>query len=108
MDAAEALFLSLAYSIFPDVVVDRMAIWDAASHTSALQFMLWGAAIVLPCIAGYTVFRNVCPAARCARPYIRDPAHYSLFCQPFDWQSKHTFDVRIVSAGFQGDRHIGV
>lgn len=49
-------FLGLAYSIFPYVVVDRMTIWDAASHTSALQFMLWGAAIVLPFIAGYTVF----------------------------------------------------
>ncbi len=49
-------FLGLAYSIFPYVVVDRMTIWDAASHDSALEFMLWGAAIVLPCIAGYTVF----------------------------------------------------
>lgn len=49
-------FLGLAYSIFPYVVVDRMTIWYAASHHSALTFILWGAAIVLPCIAGYTVF----------------------------------------------------
>ncbi len=49
-------FLGLAYSIFPYVVVDRMTIWDAASHDSALWFMFWGAVIVLPCIAGYTVF----------------------------------------------------
>lgn len=49
-------FLGLAYSIFPFVVVDRMTIWDAASHDSALRFMFWGAIIVLPCIAGYTVF----------------------------------------------------
>ena len=49
-------FFGLAYSIFPYVVVDRMTIWDAASHTSALTFMLWGAVIVLPLIAGYTVF----------------------------------------------------
>ncbi len=49
-------FLGLTYSIFPYVVVDRMTIWDAASHASALTFMLWGAAIVLPCILGYTVF----------------------------------------------------
>ena len=49
-------FLGLAYSIFPFVVVDRMTIWDAASHDSALRFMFWGAVIVLPCIAGYTVF----------------------------------------------------
>lgn len=40
-------FVGLAYSIFPFVVVDRMTIWDAASHPSALEFMLWGAAIVL-------------------------------------------------------------
>jgi len=56
LDAAEALFLGLAHSIFPEVVVDRMTIWDAASHTSALQFMLWGAAMLLPYIAGYTMF----------------------------------------------------
>ena len=49
-------FFGLAYSIFPYVVVDRMTIWDAASHDSALRFMLWGAVIVLPCIVGYTVF----------------------------------------------------
>ncbi|RPJ45733.1 MAG: cytochrome d ubiquinol oxidase subunit II [Betaproteobacteria bacterium] len=49
-------FLGLAYSIFPYVVVDRMTIWDAASHDSALRFMFWGAVIVLPFIAGYTVF----------------------------------------------------
>jgi len=49
-------FLGLAYSIFPFVVVDQMTIWDAASHDSALRFILWGAAIVLPCIAGYTFF----------------------------------------------------
>ncbi len=49
-------FLGLAYSIFPYIVIDRMTIWEAASHESALRFVLWGAAIVLPCIAGYTLF----------------------------------------------------
>jgi cytochrome d ubiquinol oxidase subunit II len=49
-------FAGLAYSIFPFVVVDRMTIWEAAVHPSALQFMFWGVVIVLPCIAGYTVF----------------------------------------------------
>jgi cytochrome bd ubiquinol oxidase subunit II len=48
-------FLGLAYSIFPYIVVDRMTIWDAAAHRSALTFMFWGAVIVLPCIAGYTL-----------------------------------------------------
>ncbi|HTD91433.1 MAG TPA: cytochrome d ubiquinol oxidase subunit II, partial [Burkholderiales bacterium] len=49
-------FLGLAYSIFPYVIIDRMTIWDAAAHISALQFMFWGVVIVLPLIAGYTVF----------------------------------------------------
>ena len=49
-------FTGLAYSIFPFVVVDRLTIWEAAAHPSALQFMFWGVVIVLPCIAGYTVF----------------------------------------------------
>jgi len=49
-------FLGLAYSMFPYIVVDRMTVWDAAAHPSALKFMLWGAAIVLPFIAAYTVF----------------------------------------------------
>jgi cytochrome d ubiquinol oxidase subunit II len=48
-------FLGLAYSIFPYVVVDRMTIWDAAAHASALRFMFWGTVVVLPFIAGYTV-----------------------------------------------------
>lgn len=48
-------FLGLAYSIFPYIVIDRMNIWDAAAHPSALTFMFWGAVIVLPFIAGYTV-----------------------------------------------------
>ena len=49
-------FLGLAYSIFPYIVVDRMTIWDAAAHRSALQFMFWGAIVVLPFIGAYTIF----------------------------------------------------
>jgi cytochrome bd ubiquinol oxidase subunit II len=49
-------FAGLAYSLFPYVVMDRLTIWDAAAHDSALGFMLIGTAIVLPCIIGYTVF----------------------------------------------------
>jgi cytochrome d ubiquinol oxidase subunit II len=63
-------FIGLAYSIFPYLVVDRMTIWDAAAHDSALIFMLWGAAIVLPCIAGYTVF-----AYRVFRGKVREPLY---------------------------------
>jgi cytochrome d ubiquinol oxidase subunit II len=49
-------FLGLAYSLFPYLIIDRMTIWDAASHPSALKFMLVGCVIVLPMIVGYTVF----------------------------------------------------
>ena len=48
-------FLGLAYSLYPYVVMDRLTIWDAAAHPSALKALLLGAAIVLPFIAGYTI-----------------------------------------------------
>lgn len=65
-------FLGLAYSIFPYVVVDRMTIWDAAAHESALRFMFWGVVVVLPLIFGYTllayrVFRGKVRAALYAK-----------------------------------------
>jgi cytochrome d ubiquinol oxidase subunit II len=49
-------FAGLAYSLFPYVVIDRLTIWEAAAHPSALMFVLAGAAIVLPFIVGYTVY----------------------------------------------------
>ena len=49
-------FLGLAYSLFPFVVIDRLTIWDAAAHPSALTFVLVGTIIVLPFIIGYTVW----------------------------------------------------
>jgi cytochrome bd ubiquinol oxidase subunit II len=49
-------FAGLAYSLFPYIVIDRMTIWEAAAHPSALTFVLIGAVIVLPAIVGYTVF----------------------------------------------------
>ena len=49
-------FLGLAYSLFPYVVIDRLTIWEAAAHPSALSFMLVGTAIVLPFIIGYTFY----------------------------------------------------
>ena len=48
-------FLGLAYSLYPYVVIDRMTIWEAAAHPTALRALLLGAAIVLPFIAGYTI-----------------------------------------------------
>ena len=51
-------FLGLAYSLYPYVVIDRLTIWDAAAHPSALKAVLIGAAVVLPFIAGYTVLSH--------------------------------------------------
>jgi cytochrome d ubiquinol oxidase subunit II len=49
-------FNGLAYSLFPYLVVDRITIWDAASAPESLKIILFGAAIVLPTIVGYTIF----------------------------------------------------
>jgi cytochrome d ubiquinol oxidase subunit II len=49
-------FLGLAYSLFPYVVMDRITIWQAAAHPSALKVVLIGALVVLPFIIGYTIF----------------------------------------------------
>ena len=48
-------FLGLAYSIYPYVVIDRLTIWEAAAHPSALKVILIGAAVVLPFIGAYTI-----------------------------------------------------
>jgi len=49
-------FAGLAYSLFPYVVIDRMTIWEAAAHPSALRVMLAGVVIVLPLLVAYTAF----------------------------------------------------
>jgi cytochrome d ubiquinol oxidase subunit II len=49
-------FAGLAYSLFPYLIIDEMTIWDAASATNSLLFVLWGVIITLPAILGYTVF----------------------------------------------------
>jgi len=49
-------FAGLGYSLFPYLVLDKITIWDAASATKSLLFVLWGVVITLPAILGYTVF----------------------------------------------------
>jgi cytochrome bd ubiquinol oxidase subunit II len=49
-------FAGLAYSLFPYVVMDRLTIWEAAAHDSALSFVLAGTLIVLPFILAYTFY----------------------------------------------------
>ncbi len=47
--------VGLAYSLFPYVVIDRLTIWQAASATESLAVILFGCAITVPAIAGYTI-----------------------------------------------------
>ena len=49
-------FNGLAYSVFPYLVVDKLTIWQAASAPESLKIILYGVAVVLPTIIGYTVF----------------------------------------------------
>ncbi|AXE34393.1 cytochrome d ubiquinol oxidase subunit II [Chromobacterium phragmitis] len=49
-------FWGLAYSVFPEIVLGRMTIWQGAADPEALWVILWGAIVVLPCIIGYTAF----------------------------------------------------
>lgn len=49
-------FWGLAYSVFPEIVLGRLTIWQAASDAEALWVILAGAAVVLPTIIGYTIF----------------------------------------------------
>eukprot|EP01034_Spumella_vulgaris_P023097 gene23097-29290_t len=49
-------FFGLAYSIFPDIVIGRMTVWEAAISTASLNVIFIGVAITLPVIIGYTVF----------------------------------------------------
>jgi cytochrome d ubiquinol oxidase subunit II len=47
-------FLGLAYSLFPYVVIDRLTVWEAAAHPSALKVIFVGTVVVLPFIIFYT------------------------------------------------------
>lgn len=49
-------YLGLAAGFFPYVVPYAVSFRDAASTDSALGLMLWGVAILLPMILGYTAF----------------------------------------------------
>jgi cytochrome d ubiquinol oxidase subunit II len=49
-------FFGLAYSIFPDIVIGRMTVWEAAISTASMNVIFVGVAITLPVIVAYTVF----------------------------------------------------
>ncbi|MEJ2669061.1 MAG: cytochrome d ubiquinol oxidase subunit II [Gammaproteobacteria bacterium] len=49
-------FSALAFSFFPDIVPNKLTIWEAASAPESLMFILWGALFVVPVILVYTAF----------------------------------------------------
>jgi len=49
-------FFGLAYSIFPDIVIGRLTVWEAAAATGSLTVIFIGTAITLPVIVAYTIF----------------------------------------------------
>ena len=49
-------FHGIAYSLFPWLVMDEMTIWDAASAPESLFVIFVGAAVVLPVVAGYSIY----------------------------------------------------
>lgn len=48
--------LGLAYSLFPDIVIGQLTIWEASASVKSLQFALVGVVVTLPLILFYTVF----------------------------------------------------
>lgn len=51
-----AATLGLAYSLFPDIILGQMTLYESASSTESLQFVFVGTAITLPLILFYTIF----------------------------------------------------
>ncbi len=49
-------FFGLAYSIFPDIVIGRMTVWEAAISTESLTVVFVGVAVTLPVIIIYTIY----------------------------------------------------
>ena len=49
-------FFGLAYSIFPDIVIGRLTVWEAASATGSLTVIFIGVAVTLPVIVAYTIY----------------------------------------------------
>lgn len=48
--------LGLGFSLFPNIVIDRLTIWEAAASVDSLQFTLVGVVLTLPVIIVYTIF----------------------------------------------------
>lgn len=49
-------FFGLAFSFFPFIVPEQLTIWQAVASAESLNFLLWGALVVIPTIILYTIF----------------------------------------------------
>ncbi|HSA78684.1 MAG TPA: cytochrome d ubiquinol oxidase subunit II, partial [Nitrospirota bacterium] len=49
-------YLGLFASIYPHAVPPDITFYDAAAQQETLEFTLWGAAIILPVVLGYTIY----------------------------------------------------
>jgi cytochrome d ubiquinol oxidase subunit II len=49
-------FIGLGFSFYPFIIPQQLDIWQAASASTSLQFLLWGAIVVIPIILLYTIF----------------------------------------------------
>lgn len=48
--------IGLGYSLYPEIIIGRLDLWEAAAATESLLFIFWGTVITLPAILGYTFF----------------------------------------------------
>jgi len=48
--------LGLAYSIYPDIIIGKMTLYEAAAATNSLHFIFYGVAVTLPAILLYSAF----------------------------------------------------
>lgn len=49
-------FAGLGFSFFPYIVPNQLTIWETVAAPESLNFMFWGAVIVVPVILAYTAF----------------------------------------------------
>ncbi|WP_339673240.1 cytochrome d ubiquinol oxidase subunit II [Dasania marina] len=49
-------FFGLGFSFFPDIVPGQLTIWQAVAAKESLNFIFWGAIIVVPTILAYTLY----------------------------------------------------
>lgn len=48
--------LGLAYSVYPDIVINKLTIWETSSSEASLKFAFIGTVIAVPMIFLYTIF----------------------------------------------------